>query len=82
MLPSRSKSLSGPASGPKGPVLIEGLLEKKKTFGSSKFFCSLHDGKLWYSEDKVRVSGYLYITCLIAFLLGLLNHLHLLLYGM
>lgn len=56
MLPSRSKSLSGPSSGPKGPVLIEGLLEKKKTFGSSKFFCSLRDGKLWYSEDKVRLS--------------------------
>lgn len=56
MLPSRSKSLSGPSSGPKGPVLIEGLLEKKKTFGSSKFFCSLHDGKLWYSEDKGRES--------------------------
>lgn len=35
---------------------MEGVLEKKKTFGLSRFHCMLREGKLWYSEDKVSSS--------------------------
>lgn len=52
MFPKRSQSMSGPPSS--GLTVIEGVLEKKKTFGSSRLHCALRDGKLWYFEDKGR----------------------------
>lgn len=54
MFKKRSHSVSGPSSS--GTVVMEGVLEKKKTFGLSRFHCMLREGKLWYSEDKVSSS--------------------------